>query len=607
MAAPPLLGLGRALRRAPVAGCGRRPSTLQPWPPSCPSSSSTACPQPRPEAFACQRRDYGGGASGGHTADGEDDAARSYSALPPAVVRQLRALRTPGEALKFGVENEGADASTLEATLHRLRYLIPTYPSGAAAAAVRKGETSPALTDESRGGWTLERVKADGRFHVLVAALTSRLESCNGRALALSADAAARMSAPTPELRALLERAAEVALERENSFKPRHLTVLALALATHGVHALPAVVPVPGRGEVSAMRELGPAAAFVRAEAMRQMQEFNTSCCASLLEAFRRWGVYDRQLVDMALERIWDDFDAMQSRDAVELIAVLARLGLGRGPLLRRLAQLVFSRLDEFSTRQLVLILHSLARLRFLYRGDLDEVLEALLPNLGVLSNSKISNLLFSLAMCDAEHQASLARLLVVQYAEGRGDKDVASDIDVAWAMAALSLYERYPDVARRLLSRTFSGDVPKSRVALVKLHDVILAADLHGPPLSTIARSRWKAACGHAARDEARRLGASSVHEQVAAALGDLAFVEDPNQPLGRPFKVRRSWDVGWVPVDFFDQASGLALDVELVANPATRRIRHEVLRRKGIKPLRLDVWDWQAARGEAGRRALL
>jgi hypothetical protein len=36
-----------------------------------------------------------------------------------------------------------------------------------------------------------------------------------------------------------------------------------------------------------------------------------------LLEAFRRWGVFDRQLVDLLVERMSDEVDRFTTRDLV--------------------------------------------------------------------------------------------------------------------------------------------------------------------------------------------------------------------------------------------------------------------------------------------------
>ena len=56
-------------------------------------------------------------------------------------------------------------------------------------------------------------------------------------------------------------------------------------------------------------------------------------------EAFRRWGVFDRQLIDVVVDRLSDEINSFTSREAVEALSVLSKLGLPRGFLIRRTAQ----------------------------------------------------------------------------------------------------------------------------------------------------------------------------------------------------------------------------------------------------------------------------
>ena len=47
------------------------------------------------------------------------------------------------------------------------------------------------------------------------------------------------------------------------------------------------------------------------------MEDLEPGHCAMLLEAFRKWGVFDRQLVDMIVERMSDEVDRFTTRDLV--------------------------------------------------------------------------------------------------------------------------------------------------------------------------------------------------------------------------------------------------------------------------------------------------
>lgn len=107
-------------------------------------------------------------------------------------------------------------------------------------------------------------------------------------------------------------------------------------------------------------------------------QDLDPAHCNGLLEAFRRWGLFDRELADTLVERMTDEIDRFSSKDIVDALVVLSNLGLARGFLLRRLAQLAFENLHVFSQKNLCGLLYALAKLRFLIRANVEDVLDHL-------------------------------------------------------------------------------------------------------------------------------------------------------------------------------------------------------------------------------------
>lgn len=524
----------------------------------------------------------------------------------------VKSLRSPGQLLKYAVDNEAvADVITLQAILRRLGSLLTLGVRGSAA------EGSLISSGQE---WGFAEVTSDGRFHILLAALTSRLEACNSRALALSADAAARLCAPTPELQRLLEGAAETLVTRENAFTPRSLTILALALASRGVHgevagakALSVASGPPGLdadNAIAVAQQTGPwgsAVTFVRIEALRQMQEFSPACCVALLEAFRRWGVFDPVLVDVTLERFWEALDEVTTSDVVDALAVMSKLGLVRRALLQRLHQLVFASLQQFSCHQVVSMLHSLARLRLLGPKDLEDALTVLSPRLGLLSASELAQLLLTLAMTDAqEEHSTLARILVVQYtAKDRGLRDVLSDIDAAWAICALGLASDYRGALGSIVARLFRGTLPQHRVQRLKLFDVFLAMDLVG--MRVDAPPRWRFVTKRSTLREAERLSESPLHSEVAEILGSFS-IHRLEEKETSPSAWKRSSSPSGCPVDFLHEATRLVVDLETVSWPISRRVKHAFLEEQGYRPIRLEYWDLQAARhAKTDRQALV
>eukprot|EP00927_Polykrikos_kofoidii_P044467 TRINITY_DN38423_c0_g1_i2.p1 TRINITY_DN38423_c0_g1~~TRINITY_DN38423_c0_g1_i2.p1 ORF type:complete len:602 (+),score=107.26 TRINITY_DN38423_c0_g1_i2:33-1808(+) len=518
-----------------------------------------------------------------HAWKGSAAARRTAS---QAVIVRLRSLKSPRKVFQFVAEDPQIDAPSLELALRALLRILAS------------------------GKYSREKVISNVRFHDLLSTLSARLDECDARTLALSADAAARFRAPSKELVAFAERAAEAAVVRRNAFTPRNISLLALACASRGVRgagAAPVGVHASGDDELATGRGLGAAVEFVRGESFRQMQDFTPASCAMVLEAFWRWGIHDRELFDAALERVWDTYQQLTCKDLVELLVAMSNHGLARPALLRRLSQLAFENLDLFSPRQLVALFHALARFRFLAARDVDDLMEALMPGLRALSDAELARLLFSLALADADHQVDVARLLSAQYAEGRDSPTVVADSDVAWALCAFGLERQgCRKHFEALLERLFERTPPRCPRLRLQLFDVLSAAN-RGKDGPVAPPSAWLEACAAAAAAHAQQratVGMSKAHDDIEALLSRVA------NPVGRPLPPlnwQRGRRAGVFPVDFLEASTSLVLDLELPGSLVTCRVRHRALQDLGYRPLRLDYLDFRAARSDADRSALL
>ncbi|CAE7366045.1 unnamed protein product [Symbiodinium sp. CCMP2592] len=476
-------------------------------------------------------------------------------------IEELRQLHKPGQLLRYALAHEADDLAVLELVLRRLGGLMrEPRPSGKKA-------------------WTRKRLSTDGRFHVLMNTLSSRLDECNSRTLALLADAVVRLEVSSPEVADLSERIAEVATHRHNAISPQDLSILAVALAA---------LRVRGPPTEQTAGHLGSAVAFVRSEAMRQLQDFRFGSCVHLLEAFLRWGVVDAELTNMVFARVEDILEEeVSTRDVEGLLQVLAKLGQPRVVIIRKLCQLTFSSLWSFAPSQLVSISHSLARLRFLEQRDVDELLGALAPQLGRLRKSDTARLLFALALSGATSPPEIFGVLAAQYAADPEVLDPKEDIDMAWALCALELSEKYRNVLERILQRC-SETPPQSTVALIKLHDVLAS--------ESTANAQLCEAAAEAARTEAKRLSNSLQHQQVTRVLSPPGRSGPPG--LESPTLQAA---VGPFLVDFFLEQSSLVIDLDLVSWPISRRVRHRLLRKLGYRTVLVSPWDLKNLRTDA------
>lgn len=474
----------------------------------------------------------------------------------------VRSMEDPVEVLQFMAEHSDSDTRTYEAALRTLSKQV----------------------NESN----YQQVIDDGRFHMILSALATRLDDVDVRMLSMVADAIARFRSSTPELSDLAQRLAEVVVRREDAFNPRNLASVALALSMRSVRDTATVE-------------------FVRTEAMKLMDDFEPMQCVLLLEAFRRWGVFDKELVDLVVERMSDEVDRFTARDVVDAMAVASRIGLARGFLLRRLCALSFENLRQFMPRELTKMGYSLAKLRFLTRTDLDDLVDAITPDVSRLVGSQVSELLYTLAMTDARHQLELARSLVGQYLDGPRavrSKSLGSLVDVAWTLCSLRLAQEFSVDFKAILEEIFDRSPPQNRVPLMKLFDVFCAVELEHQALGVTVPAVWKAACDDADRFEMDKLDSSRLHNEIVMRFDHLRGMANG---LRWQLRMQRNKQCGPYRVDMLDEETKIALDVETIIWPCSRRMKHRLLGDLGYLPVRLEYWEWRRARTEEDQNVFL
>lgn len=375
-------------------------------------------------------------------------------------------------------------------------------------------------------------------------------------------------------------------MRREDAFSPRNLTAIAISLAMRGVR------------DVSTIE-------FVRTEAMKLMDDLEPGHCNLLLEAFRRWGVFDRQLVDMLVERMCDEVDRFTARDVVEALAVVSRLGLPRGFLLRRLCTLAFDNLRQFSPRELTKVAYALAKLRFMAQSNVDDLVDALQQDLPKLEGSQITELVYALAMCDARHHLDTVRNLLSAYmSEPVQQRSLSSLIDMVWALLALNLAEEFPNEMKAMLAEIFERKPPQNRTPLMKLFDALCAIELEHKALGISVPQTWKAACDDADRFEMDRMENSRLHNEIVMRFDHLS---GSCNGLKWQLRMLRNKPCGPYRVDMLDEETKIALDVEIISWPTDKRMKHRVLEGLGYRPIRIEYWDWRRARTEEDQNLFL
>jgi len=400
------------------------------------------------------------------------------------------------------------------------------------------------------------KLVANDSFRGLINQISQVLPQCDARALAEFAAASGQFgfrSDACPELFEFSLKLAEVACLKPNGFPPKHLTSLALGLAQRGVRDYKLIE-------------------FIRLEAIKTLQDFTPQQLAQLLEAFRRWGDFNRSFVDSVTERMTDLIDRYNSKDVVLTITVLSKMSLGRGFLLRRLSQLVFDNLSEFETPQVVYALSGLARLRFLSSDECDDLLDVI--DTDRLTPKLSSEILFAAGLlgCAGRSELLTAAAKLV-------DTPLSADAlsDAAWGLCSLGMTEE----ARRVADLVFKLPVTKARPTLQKMIEV-------SAELGLAVNAGWKGGMEETEKTEQDRVEGSRMHADVLRALSE----------ANPKIKWVRSAAVGpTYRVDFYDEANKKVVDVDTLARPINRRLKHKQLKAMGFDPVVIEYWKFRQA----------
>lgn len=268
---------------------------------------------------------------------------------------------------------------------------------------------------------------------------------------------------------------------------------------------------------------------------------------------------------------------------------------------------LSFENLSQFTPKELTKIAYSLAKLRFLEQSNIDDIADAVAPAVASLTASQVSELIYALAMVDARHQGEFARSLAQQYiALGKEGptRSLNSLADFAWSVCALELVGEFKEEFKATMDEIFDRTPPQNRIPLVKLFDVINAVELEHKKLKLSVPKAWQAACDDADRFEMDRLEASRLHNEIVMRFDHLRGMANG---LRWQLRMLRNQPCGPYRVDLFDEESKIALDLEIVSWPTSRKLKHRLLTDLGFHMLRIDYWDWRKARTEAEQIAYL
>jgi hypothetical protein len=458
----------------------------------------------------------------------------------------VRTFANKEEALEFYESNTDLPVGQLEPVLSQLAYL-------------QSFQKIPA--DELFG---------DERFVRLLLQVSSDIENCESAKLVRLAQSLSSLSLPRGgcgEVTDLARRVGEMTATRPNAFSPSDLSGLTFGLASRG-YADPVFVD------------------FIRMETMKMVQDFTPANAIMMLEACRRMNVFNRELVDNLVERLTDEADRFTSKDISNCVTVFAKLGLGRGFLLRRLSKLSYENLNLFSQIQLVRLLTGFAKLRFTTSAGIDELLVAISSRgLSKLPPNLAAESLFAVALSNYKGESMVLDRLV-DHCSGHIDTlPVSSLVDLAWSLAVLDRTGKFTQLFESVAGNVFSSNSPPAN------KNVLLKALEIAPSVDADAVSaQWKSAMDDAEKLETGRFESARLHSEMLALIESIK----PAGMIKEKLAIQRNFQAGGLfRVDFFDQNHQLAIDIDTLSRPTTLGLRHRILAEQGVATVSIGYWD--------------
>eukprot|EP00916_Digyalum_oweni_P011111 GHVL01018468.1.p1 GENE.GHVL01018468.1~~GHVL01018468.1.p1 ORF type:complete len:509 (-),score=100.67 GHVL01018468.1:81-1607(-) len=406
----------------------------------------------------------------------------------------------------------------------------------------------------------------DSRFINILQNLQNSAHYANCRILSNIAQSCAMFFSMTPEIIELSQKISEISLTRENGFNPTTLAKLAIGLSVCSND--PRVIE------------------FIKLETEKILPDFTPRELIIMLQTVRKWKKFDKKFLDLLIEKLTDEIDRFTIRDVSTALEAIADLSLARGFLTKRIATLAFENLNSFDQRQLVVVLTSLVKIRFISIDNFDSIFDCL--KIKDLSPNLLSQVCFACASIEHNDKINEVRQMIQLFMQH--ESNLHSMMDVAWSICYFQLHDA-TDTLKQLVENIVARP-PKNPATILKFAEVIQSLRLEFPSIKVDIPMVWYSACSETSRIEQEQIETSRLHVEVLLFLDNLK---------GR-FKVKTSKNqiAGTYRVDMLDSQSKLAFDLDRVSKPVIPVMKHRHLRLLGFKPVLIQYWQWRRCKTE-------
>jgi len=334
---------------------------------------------------------------------------------------------------------------------------------------------------------------------------------------------------------------------------------------------------------------------FCKEQVMRNVEHADPAQCTAFLEGFRRWGIYDRVLVDMIVNRMLDEVDEFTPRDLATCIATMARLGLARGFLIRRLSSHAFDNLHIFTPKQYVMLLYGFAKLRFLSKDETYDLVTKIQENIEHLKPRQACEVVYALSLVRFQEEPDFVKDLIERGCRNRDEIALNQRIELALGICTtFRPLIKDPSEFHELVKSIWADPPPANRPMLIKAFDVGVAMESEH---NALAPESWRAATSEADRIEQNKIEKSSrLHEEVLIQLQNIDDLK--GLKLNVPIESETSNSKWTLRTDFCDENRKVAINIDTLNRPTNRGIREKFLEKMGYKTSMLNYWSWRKCR---------
>ncbi|KAG6440030.1 RAP domain family protein [Babesia bovis T2Bo] len=305
----------------------------------------------------------------------------------------------------------------------------------------------------------------------------------------------------------------------------------------------------------------------------------------SLQAAYKR-NSRDKIYYALLCEKLCELTERFTANDVINTLRALAKTGLLKGFLLRRLSTLVMDNLDQFTHEQLCDASYRLGQMKFMTPTNFGRIYATVESSLGNLNDRTRVHLLAAGCYSEYDKREDLESLLgTLKYKERW---ELSACIDYVFSCAYLRLYN---DELPRVIEGIFKYTPTVSRKYGLILKESLDAFAVESAPVEYSIPPRWKDLLDHCEKTESELNKHTPGYQEIHKIL----------QGSSSNFAESKKVDPFMVP--FVDEERKLVILIEYASNMSNLVVKKRCLETLGHKVGIVKYWDWRRLKTESSQ----